>query len=133
MSKVQCFCLTCNKEFYVQPNQIKFGKGKYCSRKCLGQKSFGIARDMSGENNPNWKGGMNKSEITQRYREKYPEKYLAHRLMRNAIRKKDIIPLPCEVCGKEKVEGHHEDYSKPLDIIWLCKKHHLEAHKGRFH
>ena len=35
---------------------------------------------------------------------------------------------PCEVCGAEKVEAHHEDYYKPLDVNWLCKRHHAERH-----
>ncbi len=30
----------------------------------------------------------------------------------------------CSDCGETKVEAHHEDYSKPLDVEWLCKKHH---------
>lgn len=48
------------------------------------------------------------------------------------IRKGDLIKLPCEVCGtNEKVEAHHDDYSKPLDVRWLCRKHHQEHH--RFH
>ena len=40
-----------------------------------------------------------------------------------------IIKQPCSVCNStENVEAHHEDYSKPLDIIWLCRTHHLEYH-----
>lgn len=35
---------------------------------------------------------------------------------------------PCEVCGAEKAEAHHEDYTKPLDVNWLCKRHHAERH-----
>jgi hypothetical protein len=38
---------------------------------------------------------------------------------------------PCAVCGEAKVEGHHEDYRKPLEIVWLCHRHHRGAHKGK--
>ena len=34
----------------------------------------------------------------------------------------------CEVCFAEGAEGHHEDYGKPLEVVWLCKKHHAERH-----
>ena len=45
-----------------------------------------------------------------------------------AIAKGRIKRQPCCVCGDPKSEGHHEDYTKPLDVIWLCAKHHSEAH-----
>lgn len=35
----------------------------------------------------------------------------------------------CSVRGcKKKAERHHPDYSKPKEIIWLCRKHHKELH-----
>lgn len=37
---------------------------------------------------------------------------------------------PCERCGRiDFVHAHHDDYSKPLDVIWLCPVHHKERHK----
>lgn len=30
-------------------------------------------------------------------------------------------------CG-ELGQGHHADYSKPLDVTWLCHRHHMDAH-----
>ena len=37
----------------------------------------------------------------------------------------------CSVCGEVKVEAHHEDYSKPFDVVWLCRKHHVEYHESQ--
>ena len=45
-----------------------------------------------------------------------------------AIERGDLIKLPCAKCGEKKVEGHHSDYNKPLKVVWLCQKHHREAH-----
>ena len=44
-----------------------------------------------------------------------------------AVRTGKIKKLPCKVCGYEIVEAHHEDYSKPLEVIWLCREHHRIA------
>jgi len=50
-------------------------------------------------------------------------------ILSNAIREKKIERMPCFVCGAEKVEGHHFDYSSPLNVTWLCNPHHREVHK----
>jgi ribosomal protein S27AE len=44
-----------------------------------------------------------------------------------------LIPQPCEKCGtSEDLQMHHEDYSKPLDVRWLCAEcHQDEHHPGR--
>ena len=39
-----------------------------------------------------------------------------------------ITKQPCRECGSY-AEAHHPDYSKPLDVIWLCRKHHMELHR----
>ena len=48
-----------------------------------------------------------------------------------AIKKGLLERKPCVVCGNEKVDGHHPDYSKPLEVIWLCRQHHKDIHHGR--
>ena len=57
----------------------------------------------------------------------FPEKYRARTAVRNAVRDGKLLRLPCVECGEPKSEGHHEDYSKPLDVVWLCNKHHKIA------
>ena len=56
------------------------------------------------------------------------QKRRARSLTRSAIRWGRLMPLPCEVCGVEPVEAHHDDYSKPGEVRWLCREHHLAHH-----
>lgn len=62
------------------------------------------------------------------YVDRHPLRKIANTAVSNAVRDGRLIRLPCEVCGA-KAEAHHDDYSKPLDVRWLCKKHHVEWHK----
>lgn len=64
------------------------------------------------------------------YNEKYPEKIRARYILNNAIRKGQLERKSCEVCGNEKAEAHHDDYTKPLEVKWLCSKCHAEYHKN---
>ena len=45
---------------------------------------------------------------------------------RNDCRK--LERMPCEICGDSIVEAHHDDYSKPLEVRWLCQSHHKQWH-----
>jgi ribosomal protein S27AE len=40
-----------------------------------------------------------------------------------------IFKKPCEKCGNVKSVAHHEDYDKPLEIVWLCQPCHSHRHK----
>jgi len=68
-------------------------------------------------------------ETEARMRLKHPEKYKARWLVNNAIRDGNLKRLPCKICGIEPTHGHHTNYSKPLEVDWLCTFHHLEIHK----
>lgn len=51
-------------------------------------------------------------------------------LTRAYIRKGILIKKGCKICGtNENIEAHHEDYNKPLEVIWLCRNHHREHHQ----
>jgi hypothetical protein len=50
-------------------------------------------------------------------------------MVRGAVYAGILEKTPCEICGNPTTEGHHDDYNKPLEVRWLCKKHHVEYHK----
>lgn len=65
----------------------------------------------------------------KRWTARHPERRNAHIEVGNAVRDGRLIPTPCQACGEDKVEGHHPDYNRPLDVVWLCNQHHREAHQ----
>jgi hypothetical protein len=62
-------------------------------------------------------------------RTKNPEGYRARYITNYAKRAGRIEQKPCQVCGEVNSQAHHPDYSKPLDVIWLCPEHHAQAHR----
>lgn len=69
----------------------------------------------------------------QNLRRANPLKAKAWNAVSNAIRDGRLTrPPACSVCGKVgKVQAHHHDYSKPLDVIWECFKCHREREHGQ--
>lgn len=63
----------------------------------------------------------------------YTFKQRVRALTRSYIKAGILVRQPCEVCGAtKKIEAHHDDYTKPMDIRWLCKQHHDEFHSLNF-
>lgn len=52
----------------------------------------------------------------------------ARRYLNVYLERGKVKRLPCRVCRNPKTEPHHTDYSKPLKVVWLCRKHHLKRH-----
>ena len=67
-------------------------------------------------------------EYAVRKKEHWPEKVAARLAVSNAIIAGKLARQPCEICGTLSVEAHHDDYSNPLEVRWLCPKHHTEHH-----
>lgn len=68
-------------------------------------------------------------ERTARYNERHPERAAARTLLQTAVRSGRIARRPCAECGATKTDAHHDDYSRPLDVVWLCRTHHGERHR----
>lgn len=92
-----------------------------------------VAADRTGENNPNWRGGISKNNYHYKriQIERYPERNRARQRVHYHKSVKNLIPGVCKICGSEKrIEAHHPDYSQPLKVEWLCFKCHRELHKN---
>lgn len=68
-----------------------------------------------------------RNKINERWRKAHPDRSNAHQKLHKAVRSGKVKKQPCWVCG-EKAEAHHPDYSKPLDVVWLCTMHHRQTH-----
>ena len=56
-------------------------------------------------------------------------KVTARAVLHHAVKVGLVKKRPCTVCGEQKSEAHHHDYTRSLDVIWLCKKHHSRLHR----
>lgn len=54
---------------------------------------------------------------------------LVYAAVQRALKSGKLKRQPCERCGSEGAQAHHEDYSRALDVNWLCIPHHTERHR----
>jgi len=69
------------------------------------------------------------SQQTLAWDKRNKEKRLAYGKIRRAL-KAGIIEKPktCKRCSETHIHAHHPDYSKPLEVLWLCPMHHKAEH-----
>lgn len=65
-------------------------------------------------------------------RNENPIKKKARRILWDALVSGKIKKQPCIKCGNKKVEAHHDNYSKPLEVIWFCKPHHHQEKHSKY-
>ena len=82
-----------------------------------------------------WRLSAKGREINREYQERYrlesPEKHKAHYLLAYAVKTGKVTKSEnCNKCGSsDHIHGHHEDYSKPLEVEWICAICHVALHK----
>jgi hypothetical protein len=57
----------------------------------------------------------------------YAQRRAARHAVNRAVARGELERGECELAGLEcsgPIEGHHDDYSRPLEVRWLCKRHH---------
>jgi len=74
---------------------------------------------------------IKEEERIQRWRTKNPEAVRAHRLVKCALYRGILKKAPyCQLClkGSHRLDAHHPDYSRPLDVIFCCRACHVGLH-----
>ena len=112
-------CDYCGQKFHTKKSAFAKRKHHFCCRECYSKYRAEI---MPPEEQNAYGTGYYYAE---RLRRKKAREILNHYLRDNHIDRK-----PCEICGAEKAEAHHDDYDKTLEVRWLCFKCHREWHKN---
>lgn len=92
-------------------------------------------REYNKKYNKEWRK-ENGYHSEEKWKQNNPEKIKAQEKAQRAKREGILIPQPCEICLREDgklrtvVVMHHDDYSKPLEVRWLCHIHHRDVHYG---
>ena len=128
-------CFKCGKrkkleQFYKHPKMAdgRVNKCKECNKKDVRENrkakiDYYRAYDRD-------RGNRQTLEYRKRYAENNPIKYGARTMVNNAVRDGRLTkPNKCQECGgKTRLHGHHDDYSKPLQVRWLCPACHHQWH-----
>lgn len=132
-------CFKCKRSkprslFYRHPRMDDglLGKCKSCTKKdslVRYQNQIGKIIEYESKRSKDPRRIAGRKKYDRLRRENSPGKFKAHYTLGNAVRDGRIKRGACSVCGSIiRIEGHHQDYRKPLDVVWVCRKHHLELH-----
>lgn len=129
-------CPNCKKiHFY----KSYLRKPKHCSRECQKKTpEYFRERDINRQRKyySTLKGKDIIKKLVIKSNEKFKEKQRARLSLNSAVQRGMIKkPKECSHCGQSilRITGHHEDYSKPLEVIWLCDYCHKQEHKKVIH
>jgi len=130
MGKV-CFCCGIEKELFdfYKHSQMADGHLNKCKACCIEyEKARRIYDPTAMSEIEKRKARPNATNRCRNWRANNPEKYRAQNKLNNALRDNKITkPLVCDICGSGGIiHAHHTDYSRPLEVVWLCAKCHAQ-------
>lgn len=118
-------CVNCNRERWNKNRLIRKEKGLLKVNK--------MTPEYHSEYIKKWtlKNKHKILEYSKKARLNNPEKYKARYMLNSAVKSGVVKKEPCINCGDLKSEAHHENYNNPIDVIWVCRKHHLLIHNKK--
>ena len=132
--KVTCKkCLTTQPvaNFYLTTKGKVQGECKECTKARAGRTRLKDYEKYSAKWRESCRSPENRKrrlEWGSRQRIDAPLKYTARTAVAYAIRTGRMMRKPCEFCGSLRSQAHHDDYTRPFDVMWLCQAHHAGRH-----
>jgi len=122
------------EDFYKHPKMFDghVNKCKKCNKKDVTanrEKNIERIRAYDRERGKNKERMLATSETNRAWRKEDKRRSVAHSSVARAMRNGSLERSPCIRCGDEKSMAHHEDYDKPLEVMWLCQPCHKQRHK----
>jgi hypothetical protein len=132
-------CFKCNVqkpliEFYKHKGMADgfLNKCKSCTREDVidnRNKNIEKYREYDRERAKNSERQQARIEINRAWRNEDKRRAKCHNAVARAIKSGELVRIPCVRCGDVNSLAHHEDYDKPLEVIWFCQPCHKERHK----
>lgn len=133
----KCRVLLPLSEFYKHPMMADghLGKCKTCAKRDV-KENYVARREQYAryERKRNKKPERRAAAIIYQRngRARNPERKLVRQIVTHAMRSGKLTRKPCRICGStKKIQAHHPDYSRPLDVEWLCFVCHREHAHGQ--
>lgn len=132
----KCHTAKSRDEFYAHPQMADglLGKCKECTKRDVAANYAAKRRQYSAYEQRRSKTAKRKACVAAVQRKRRimdRAKYQARAAVGNALRDGKLFRQPCEACGATQTQAHHDDYSKPLDVRWLCFRCHREHEHGQ--
>lgn len=132
-------CLVASR--YTQPNGIKHRRCLPCLLAANAKSRAGTWHDRYEKNKGQMVAYRRSPAVLERERKRqtalrksgrFKHKETARATVHRAVMSGQlIVPSVCSRCGgAARIHGHHPDYSKPLEVIWLCPVCHTDIHRA---
>ena len=122
---LQYMCKICQKEHY-QLNREKRKEYVQMNKETIKEYQKAYKKQYSQLNREKMR------DYRKQYYHRNPEKQIVRNMLNNAVKSGKVHkPVFCSSCeGDKHLEAHHTDYTKPLEVLWLCRSCHVDLHRG---
>lgn len=126
MGKYSDHCYKCktDKNLHVTSTDKRYGYKYHVCREC--------STATKKEYRATEAGAEKTYQAIKKSDDKYKDKRSARAKVKYALKTNKLVkPTNCKSCNLVRaLDGHHPDYSKPLEVVWLCRQCHADTHSG---